>query len=93
MRSTKPIWEEYRALKSDKAKAKFRNQHESEFISMESAQKYFKEHGIAKVPSYKTLQSEIERLTSRQNELYGELKENAVKSSGCKRLRTTYLKP
>ena len=73
--NTKPIRDEYKALKSDRARGKFRKQHESEFIMMESAQKYFKEHGITKIPSYKTLQSEIERLTSRQSELYKELHE------------------
>ena len=52
---------------------------------MESAQKYFKEHGIAKIPSYKTLQSEIERLTSQQNELYEKLHE---KRDEVKRLQT-----
>ena len=83
--NTKTIREEYRALKSDKTRAKFRKQHESEFIIIESAQKYFKEHGVTKIPSYKTLQSEIERLTSRQNELYEELKE---KYSEAKRLQT-----
>ena len=83
--NTKPIREEYRALKSDRARGKFRKQHESEFIIMESAKRYFAEHGIAKIPSYKTLQSEIERLTSQQNELYAELKE---KRSEVKRLQT-----
>ena len=83
--NTKTIREEYRALKSDKAKAKYHKTHESEFIIMESAQRYFKEHGITKIPSYKTLQTEIERLTSQQNELYEELKE---KRSEVKRLQT-----
>ncbi len=73
--NTKSIREEYRALKSDKARAKFQIKHESEFIIMESAQKYFKEHGVTKIPSYKTLQTDIEWLTSQQNELYAELKE------------------
>ena len=83
--NTKSIRDEYKTLKSDRAKAKFRKQHESEFIIIESAQKYFKEHGVTKIPSYKTLQSEIERLTSQQNELYEELKE---KRSEVKRLQT-----
>ena len=52
---------------------------------MESAKRYFAEHCISKIPSYKTLQSEIEKLTSRQNELYAELKE---KRSEVKRLKT-----
>ena len=73
--NTKTIRDEYRALRSHRAKAKFRKQHESEFIIMDSAKRYFSEHGMAKIPSYKTLQSEIKRLTSRQNELYEELKE------------------
>ena len=83
--NTKSIREEYRALKSDRAREKFRKQHKSEFIIIESAQKYFKEHGVTKIPSYKTLQSDIERLTSQQNELYAELKE---KRSEVKRLQT-----
>ena len=83
--NTKPIQNEYRALKSDRARAKFRKQHESEFIIMDSAKRYFAEHGIAKIPSYKTLQTDIERLTSQQNELYEELKE---KRSEVKRLQT-----
>ena len=83
--NTKPIRDEYKALKSDRAKAKFREKHESEFIIMDSAKRYFTEHGITKIPSYKTLQLEIERLTSQQNELYAELKE---KRSEIKRLQT-----
>ena len=46
---------------------------------------YFAEHGITKIPSYKTLQSEIERLTSQQNELYEELHK---KRDEVKRLQT-----
>ena len=83
--NTKSIRKEYRALKSDRARAKFRKQHESEFIIMDSAKRYFSEHGISKIPRYKALQSEIERLTSQQNELYAELKE---KRSEVKRLQT-----
>ena len=44
--NTKPIRDEYSALKSDKAKAKYREKHESEFIIMDSAQRYFKDQGI-----------------------------------------------
>ena len=83
--NTKPIRDEYRTLKPDRARAKFRKQHENEFIIMESAQRYFKEQGVTKIPSYKTLQSEIERLTSQQNELYEELRE---KREEVKRLQT-----
>ena len=83
--NTKPIRDEYRSLKPDRAKAKYREKHKSEFIIMESAKRYFADHGISKIPSYKTLQTKIEWLTSQQNELYGELKE---KRSKVKRLQT-----
>ena len=83
--NTKSIREEYRALKSDRAKAKFREKHESEFIIMDSAKRYFAEHSITKIPSYKSLQTDIEKLTSRQNELYEELHE---KREEVKRLQT-----
>ena len=83
--NTKTIREEYRALKSDKARAKFRKQHESEFIIIESAQKYFKEHGVTKIPNHRTLQSEIEWLITQQNELYEKLSE---KRDDVKRLQT-----
>ena len=83
--NTKTIRDEYRALKSDRAREKFRKQHESEFIIMDSAKRYFAEHGITKIPSYKTLQAEIEKLTSQQNELYEELRE---KRSEVRRLQT-----
>ena len=73
--NTKQIRDEYSSLKSDRAKAKYHKTHESEFIIMESARKYFKEHGITKIPNYKALQSEIEKLTSQQNELYEKLHE------------------
>ena len=83
--NTKSIREEYRALKSDRAKAKYREKHESEFITMDSAKRYFSERGITKIPNYKSLQTDIEKLTSRQNELYEELHE---KRDEAKRLQT-----
>ena len=39
--NTKLIRDEYRALKSDRAREKFRKQHENEFIIMDSAKRYF----------------------------------------------------
>ena len=83
--NTKTIRDGYKDLKSDRANGKFRKQYESEFIIMESAKRYFAEHGITKIPSYKTLQAEIEKLTSQQNELYEELRE---KRSEVRRLQT-----
>ena len=49
--NTKPIRDEYWALKSGKTKAKYCEKHEGEFIIMDSAKRYFAEHGITKIPS------------------------------------------
>ena len=46
---------------------------------------YFAERDIRKIPSYKTLQTEIDQLTSQQNGLYEELHE---KRGEVKRLQT-----
>ena len=42
----------------------------------EAATRYFKERGIAKVPSAKSLQQEIEALISRKNAAYTEYHES-----------------
>ena len=68
----KPLREEYRRLKPDKARQRFRQAHETDFILLDAAADYFKAHGIQKVPSRKSLQSEIEALISRKNALYND---------------------
>ena len=57
-------------IKSDKKRAEYRAAHDSEFIIADSAVRYFKSHGITKIPSYKTLQAEIERLIAEKNATY-----------------------
>lgn len=71
----KPVRDGLRELKSDKARAKYREQHTGDFILSETAERYFKEHGITKLPSRKGLQTEIERLTSEQNTEYNDYHE------------------
>ena len=68
----KPLREEYRRLKSDKARQKFRQMHAADFILLDAAADYFKAHGIRKIPSRKVLQAEIETLISRKNALYND---------------------
>ena len=64
-----------RAQKTEKARRTYREQHESEFIISESAARYFKAQGIAKLPASKALQAEIEQLTREKNSLYNEYRE------------------
>ena len=44
--------------------------HESDFIIAEAAARYFKAHGITKLPARKALQAEIEQLISEKDGLY-----------------------
>ena len=83
--NTKPIRDEYKALKSDKAKAKFRKKTRKRIYHYGFGEALFCIARYNKKPSYKTLQTEIERLTLRQNELYEELHE---KRDEVKRLQT-----
>ena len=44
--------------------------HESDFIIADAAARYFKAHGITKLPARKALQAEIEQLISEKDGLY-----------------------
>lgn len=72
---TKPAREGLKAQKTEKARKNYREQHESEFIIAEAATRYFKAHGISKLPASKTLQAEIEQLTREKNALYNDYRE------------------
>ena len=72
---TKDVRDGLKAQKSDKAKAAYRQQHESDFIIADAAMRYFREHGIKKLPTYKALQAEIEQLTAQKNARYNDYRE------------------
>lgn len=67
---TKPLRQEWKTLRSEKARTAFRAQHESDLLRMEAAKRYFDQQGLKKLPSYKTLQQEIEALVQEKNQLY-----------------------
>ena len=72
---TKNVRQEYKALKSAKARAEYAQAHEREFKLSNAAAKYFKDHGITKLPGTKALQAEIQQLTSEQNARYKDYRE------------------
>ena len=82
---TKDVRDGLKAQKSDKAKAAYRQQHESDFIIADAAARYFREHGIKKLPTYKALQAEIEQLTAQKNARYNDYRE---KKERVKELQT-----
>ena len=67
---TKPARDGLKAQKSEKARAAYRQAHESDFIIADAAARYFKAHGITKLPARKALQAEIEQLISEKDGLY-----------------------
>ena len=67
---TKPARDGLKAQKSEKARAAYRQAHESDFIIADAAARYFREHGITKLPARKALQDEIEQLVSKKSGLY-----------------------
>ena len=67
---TKPARDGLKAQKSEKARAAYRQAHESDFIIADAAARYFREHGITKLPARKALQAEIEQLISEKDGLY-----------------------
>ncbi|RHP31995.1 relaxase/mobilization nuclease domain-containing protein [Lachnotalea sp. AF33-28] len=72
---TKPARDGLKAQKSEKARKAYREQHQSDFILAESATRYFKAHGITKLPVSKALQREIEQLTVQKNAGYNDYRE------------------
>ena len=67
---TKPARDGLKAQKSEKARAAYRQANESDFIITDAAARYFKAHGITKLPARKALQAEIEQLISEKDGLY-----------------------
>ena len=67
---TKPARDGLRAQKSQKARDAYRQANESDFIIADAAARYFKAHGITKLPARKALRDEIEQLVSKKSGLY-----------------------
>ena len=72
---TKPARDGLKAQKSPKAREAYRQAHESDFIIADAAARYFKAHGITKLPARKALQAEIEQLVSEKDGLYNGYRE------------------
>ena len=69
---TKDVHEGLKACKNDKARRAYREAHDSDFIILDAAKRYFDSLGLKKLPSHKALQQEIEQLIKDKNELYNE---------------------
>ena len=73
---TRDVRDGLKKQKADKARKAYREKHESDFIIADAAVRYFRQKGITKLPTYKSLQAEIEQLTAEKNALYNEYRAN-----------------
>lgn len=69
---TKYVQDGLKACKNEKARQKYRDENESDFIILNAAKRYFDSKGLKKLPSHKTLQAEVEQLIKEKNELYNQ---------------------
>ncbi|RAW55646.1 relaxase [Faecalibacterium prausnitzii] len=76
---TKPARDGLKAQKTEKARSAYRERHESDFIIADAATRYFRAHGVSKLPSHKALQAEIEQLTAEKNAHYNEYREKKAR--------------
>ena len=82
---TRPVRDGLIQQKNAKAKSAYRQKHESDFIIADAAARYFRENGISKLPSYKSLQAEIETLIQEKNSGYNDYR---AKREEYRRLQT-----
>ena len=73
---TRDVRDGLKKQKTDKARKAYREKHESDFIIADAAVRYFRQKDIIKLPTYKSLQAEIEQLTAEKNALYNEYRAN-----------------
>ena len=64
--------DELKACKNEKARQKYRDDHDSDFIILNASKRYFDSKGLKKLPSHKALQAEVEQLIKDKNELYNQ---------------------
>ena len=72
---TRETREQYAKLRTDKQRQRFREEHQSDFILMNTARKYFREHGYDPIPKAKEIKAELDRLYAEKNIKYEEYKE------------------
>ena len=69
---TRYVIDELKTCRKEKARQKYRDEHDSDFIILNAAKRYFDSKGLKKLPSYKALQTEVEQLIKEKNELYNQ---------------------
>lgn len=69
---TRYVIDELKACKNEKARQKYRDEHDSDFVILNAAKRYFDSKGLKKLPSHKVLQADVEQFIKEKNELYNQ---------------------
>lgn len=76
---SKPILEEWKKQRSEKARQRFKDAHAGDFILLDAAKRCFDKRGLKTLPPPKRLQGEIEQLIKEKNELYNDYQRKKAK--------------
>ena len=69
---TRYVIDELKARKNDKARQKYRDEHDSDFIILNAAKRFFDSKGLKKLPNHQKLQTDVQQLIKEKNELYNQ---------------------
>ena len=86
--NSREIYEKYKGIKDKAKRQAFYKEHEAVFIRRDAAFRYFKSKGITKLPSLKALNTEIEDLISRKNEIYNSYREAGAREKELRQIKS-----
>ncbi len=84
---TKDVYHGQNSIKKKKDREAYRQKHEADFIIYESTLRFFKSHGITKLPSRKAVQAEIETLIAEKNAAYNTHAEDKARYNELKTIQ------
>ena len=84
-RQTKPAHD---GLKTAKKPEQYREQHRADLTLYAAAVRYFRAHGISKLPALSKLQTEQEALISEKNELYTAYREQKTRAAALQKVKS-----
>jgi len=90
-RAGKKLYDEYKGLPKKKQQ-EFYESNRQPLMLFEASVRYFKEHDIKKLPSGKSLRSEIEELISKKNDSYNEYRETKAHEKELRLAKDNILK-
>ena len=71
-RAYRETYNEWQGILREKKRNEFYETHRTKIVHVESAIRYFKDHGLTRLPSAKQVQEEIEGMIRQKNTLYQE---------------------